>query len=77
MNLPRPALVKEHSMIPTPAAHEEAKRTPNGYVYAIDGKYGPDDAVPPERIKGCWKVDAEGRICGEFIPNPNYRPKKD
>ena len=61
--------------LPTPQAHEEAKRNPNGWVYKLDGTFGPNDAVPPERIVGAWKVDGTGRIVGDFKPNPNYRPK--
>jgi hypothetical protein len=51
---------------------EEARRNPNGWVYAIDGDFGPDDAVPPGRIAGAWKVDAQGKLTGEFKPNPRY-----
>jgi hypothetical protein len=61
---------------PTPdaAAIAEAKRNPNGWVYAMDGIADPNGAVPPERIRGAWKVNANGEIEGEFMPNPNYRP---
>jgi hypothetical protein len=62
-------------MKPTESAREEARRYPGGHVYAIDGVYGPNDAVPPEAIAGAWKVDDKGEIVGEFIPNPNHRPK--
>jgi hypothetical protein len=58
----------------TPALIAEAKRQPNGWVYAIDGVSDPNGAVPPERIRGAWKVDANGEIKGDFIPNPDYRP---
>jgi hypothetical protein len=57
-------------------ASEEARRNPGGWVYKIEGNYGPDDAVPPEAIVGAWKVDEDGNITGDFIPNPNYRPSK-
>jgi hypothetical protein len=60
--------------IPTAAAIAEAKQNPNGWVYAMDGIADPNGAVPPERIRGAWKVNAKGEIEGEFIPNPNYRP---
>lgn len=53
---------------------EEAKRFPDGWVYEISGSYGPHDAVPPEAIKGAWKVDSHGRITGEFTPNPGFVP---
>jgi hypothetical protein len=63
-------------MIPPPSAHEEAKRNPNGWVYALDGDFGSNDDIPPERIVGAWKVAGNGEITGKFIPNPNYQPKK-
>lgn len=59
---------------PLPGEHAEAKNHPNGRVYRINGDYGPDDAVRPEAIVGAWKVDADGMIEGDFIPNPNFRP---
>lgn len=59
----------------TDATKAEARKTPGGWVYQIDGVYGPEDTVPPERIVGAWKVDEKGEITGEFIHNPKYRPK--
>jgi hypothetical protein len=56
-------------------AIREALDHPNGWVYQIDGLYGPEDAVPPEAIVGAWKVDADGKIVGAFVPNPSYRPR--
>jgi hypothetical protein len=50
----------------------EALKFPNGWVYEIDSDYQGKEQVPPEAIKGAWKVDAKGAIEGEFIPNPNY-----
>ncbi|MFZ6770891.1 hypothetical protein ACO0LM_27875 [Undibacterium sp. Di26W] len=52
----------------------EAKRNKNGWVYAIDGKFLPHQAIPPHAIAGAWKVDAYGLITGEFEPNPKYIP---
>jgi hypothetical protein len=60
----------------TKEAREEARRNPNGYVYVIEGKFAPDDPVPPDAIVGAWKVDGEGEIVGEFIANPNYQRTK-
>jgi hypothetical protein len=60
----------------TPEMVREAKNNPGGWVYAISGKFGPNDAVPPEAIAGAWKVDDQGRIIqGSFKPNPNYQGK--
>lgn len=58
----------------TPEMAREAKQNPGGWVYVISGKYGPNDAVPPEAIVGAWKVDENGDIIpGSFQPNPNYK----
>jgi hypothetical protein len=61
-------------MEPSAEARAEAKSHPGGWVYAIEDKFGPNDAVPPEAIKGAWAVDANGEIVGDFVPNPNYCP---
>jgi len=52
-----------------------ARRNPGGWVYKIEGPFGPDDAVPPEAIVGAWKVDADGELIDEFVLNPNYVPR--
>jgi hypothetical protein len=59
-------------MEPTAEARIKALQNPNGWVYAIERHYGPNDAVPPSAIKGAWQVDGDGQIVGHFIPNPNY-----
>jgi hypothetical protein len=59
-------------MTPAPEAIAEAKRNPNGWVYVIEGNYTEDEAVPPQAIRGAWKVDPNGAIIGDFIHNPNY-----
>lgn len=56
-----------------PALVAEAKSRPGGWVYEIVGDYQHDDAVPPEAIRGAWKVDGEGQIVGDFMPNPNFQ----
>jgi len=61
---------------PTQAARAEALKCPDGWVYVIDGDFDPEEDVPPEAIVGAWKVDPAGRIAGNFVPNPSYRPKR-
>jgi len=62
---------------PTPEMEREARSNPNGWVYVIDGNYGPNDAVPPEAIAGAWSVDAKGIIVpGSFQENPKYKAKQ-
>ncbi len=50
----------------------EAKRNPNGWIYRINGNYLPNEDVPATAIIGAWKVDINGNIIGNFIPNPNF-----
>lgn len=59
----------------TPHTEEKAiaKENPNGWVYRISGEYEQDERIPPEAIVGAWKVDCDGCIEGEFIPNPNFK----
>lgn len=64
-------------VIPYKDEIEEAKRTPNGWVYRIDGNFAPSEGVPPEAIVGAWKVDKDGNIVGGFMHNSRYRPRKD
>lgn len=56
------------------AAKAEAKANPGGWVYEIAGGYNNTEAVPPQAIKGAWKVDDEGEIADEFKANPNFDP---
>lgn len=53
-----------------------AMSNPNGWVYKIDGVFGPDEDVPPEAVVGAWKVDACGNPTGEFVANPKYQSKR-
>ena len=59
---------------PSPQMIQEAKNNPGGYVYELNPKYDPNGAVPPQGIKGAWKVDEQGKITGEYVPNSNYKP---
>ena len=34
-----------------------ALENPNGWVYKIEGSFGPAEYVPPEAVVGAWKVD--------------------
>jgi hypothetical protein len=57
----------------------EAARTPGGWVYDIDPDWvdDPNGAVPPEAIRGAWRVDDSGRLTGEFTPNEKHTPPRD
>jgi hypothetical protein len=57
---------------PPADAIKEALNHPNGWVYEIDDSFDKNEDIPPQAIKGAWKVDAKGIITGEFVVNPNY-----
>lgn len=63
---------KKHEV--TPDVLEAARKNPGGWVYKIEGAFGPDDYIPPEAIVGAWGVDANGNLTGEFRDNPKYKP---
>ena len=56
----------------TPELRAHAKINPGGHVYVIEGVDDAMGAVPPEKIRGAWKVDESGEIVGDFLPNPNF-----
>jgi hypothetical protein len=60
---------------PSEEALQAAKQNPGGWVYQVEQEYATSQFVPPEAIVGAWQVDTKGNIFGEFIPNPNYKPK--
>jgi hypothetical protein len=64
---------------PPPGWEAEAARHPGGWVYEIDADWvdDPDGYVPPEAIKGGWKVDDSGQLTGEYVPNENHGPPRD
>ncbi len=62
---------------PTKEAIAEALNNPNGWVYVLDKAFEDVDDVPREAIKGAWKVNEDGLIVGDFIPNPNYKTLKN
>jgi hypothetical protein len=61
------------SKTPPNEAIAEALKCPNGWVYEVDEAFKNKKDVPPHAIKGAWKVNQNGIIIGDFIPNPNYK----
>ncbi len=58
--------------IPSKGAIKEASNFPNAWVYEIDSELVEGDFTPPHAVIGAWQVDSEGKIFGDFVPNPNY-----
>ncbi len=63
-----------NKITPTEVAIAEALKNPNGWVYVLDKAFEGTSEVPKEAVKGAWKVSSDGKIVGNFIPNPNYKP---
>lgn len=57
---------------PAAGAIAEAANNPGGWVYEIGEGLDPNGAIPPQAIIGAWQVGPDGKIVGEFKPNPNY-----
>ncbi len=51
-----------------------ARENANGWVYKIEGSFSPTEYIPPEAVVGAWKVNENGNLTGEFIPNQKYKP---
>lgn len=58
----------------SPEIISEAMQNPNGWVYLINGDYGPHETIPPAAIAGRWKVDERGKLTDEFKENPKFDP---
>ena len=67
-------LAEEHEI--TTEVIEQAKLTPNGFVYKIAGEWGDDVEIPGDAMVGAWKVNERGNIVGNFIPNQHFDLEK-
>ena len=64
-----------HPQVPpvTEEVRELARRSPNSWIYSVDGAYEAEGEVPPYAVVGAWPVDESGQL-GAFTANDNYRP---
>jgi hypothetical protein len=74
LNRSRGSAAQPHATRIPAGVIEEAKGKPGGWVYEIDSALDPNEAVPPEGIKGAWKVGDDGVPTEEYQMNENYRP---
>jgi hypothetical protein len=58
----------------TPELRERARQSPGSWVYSVDLAFQDVDDVPDWAVIGAYRVDENGEIAEEFIPNPHYRP---
>jgi len=57
----------------TEEIRERARRSPNSWIYSVDGAYEAAEEIPPYAVVGAWPVDENGQL-GAFTANDNYRP---
>ena len=64
---------------PPPSLAAEAAANPGGWVYEIDQDWldDPNGDVPPEAVRGGWRVDDSGKATGEYVPNHRHVPPQD
>ena len=55
----------------TAEIREQARRSPQSWIYSVDPDHDPDGAVPGHAIAGAWPVGETGDL-GAFVPNPHY-----
>ena len=60
---------------PPPEAVATAKSNPGSWVYEIEEGHIPQQPVACEAVIGAWQVNSTGNITGDFLQNPNYRPR--
>lgn len=47
-----------------------ARAAGGGWLDEVVGDHKPP--VPQSHIKGAWRLDANGELTGEYVPNPDY-----
>jgi hypothetical protein len=61
----------------TEQMREQARQTPNSWLYIVDPAYqDAGDDVPPEGIVGAYRIDGDGEIDEEFQHNDAYQPSE-
>jgi hypothetical protein len=61
----------------TEQMREQAKQTPNSWLYIVDPGYEDSgDDVPPEGVVGAYRIDENGEIDEEFQHNDEYEPSE-
>jgi hypothetical protein len=49
---------------------EQARAAGGGWYYEVVGTHaGP---VPDEAVRGAWRIDADGRLTGEYVAIPKF-----
>jgi hypothetical protein len=51
---------------------DEARRAGGGWLDEVVGSHPSAGPVPPAAVRGSWRLDANGDLTGEFVPNPHF-----
>ena len=51
---------------------DQARLAGGGWLDEVVGHHPPSTPVPLTAVKGSWRLDANGDLTGEFVPNPHY-----
>lgn len=61
----------------TDEMREQAKQTPDSWLYIVDPGYEEEAAdIPPEGVVGAYRIDSEGQIDEDFQFNDEYQPSE-
>lgn len=59
----------------TEQMREQAKQTPDSWLYIVDPGYEEEGAdIPPEGVIGAYRIDSNGEIDEDFQFNDEYQP---
>lgn len=59
----------------TDQMREQAKQTPDSWLYIVDPGYEEEEAdIPPEGVVGAYRIDSDGEIDEDFQFNEEYQP---
>jgi hypothetical protein len=50
----------------------QARRAGGGWLDEVLGEHPPGSPIPLTAIKGSWRLDGNGVMTGEYIPNPLF-----
>jgi hypothetical protein len=51
---------------------DQARRAGGGWLDEVVGEHPSGGPIPLTAIKGSWRLDADGVMTGEYVPNPLF-----
>jgi len=55
-----------------PELRAQARRAGGGWLDEVVGEHPSGSPVPLSAVKGSWRLDANGVMTGEYVPNPLF-----